>query len=68
MRVERTTRDRALVELTNDELGILGNALNEVCHGIDLAEFSTRIGANKREVLRLLHELSDVFHRLDKPQ
>jgi hypothetical protein len=34
-----------LVELTKDKLGIINNALNEVCNGIDLeGEFDTRMG------------------------
>ena len=39
-----------LVELTKDELGIINNALNEVCNGIDLeGEFDTRMGCTVEE-------------------
>ena len=42
--------DRMLVELTADELGIINNALNEVCNGIDLeGEFDTRMGCTVEE-------------------
>ena len=38
------------VELTKDELGIINNALNEVCNGIDLeGEFDTCTGYTVEE-------------------
>ena len=50
-----------LVELTKDELGIINNALNEVCNGIDLeGEFDTRLGCSieeARAVLAKVHAL-----------
>lgn len=49
------------ISLTNDELSILSNALNEVCHGLDIREFSTRMGAEKGEVLKLLNRLSQAL-------
>jgi hypothetical protein len=51
-----------LVELTRDELGIINNALNEVCNGIDLeGEFETRMGCTveqARTVLAKVHDLA----------
>ena len=51
-----------LVELTKDELGIINNALNEVCNGIDLeGEFDTRMGCTveqARAVLAKIHGLA----------
>jgi hypothetical protein len=53
---------RMLVELTKDELGIINNALNEVCNGIDLeGEFDTRMGCTVEEaqvVLAKIHALA----------
>jgi len=44
-----------LVELTKDELGIINNALNEVCNGIDLeGEFETRMGCTVEEARAVL--------------
>jgi hypothetical protein len=36
---------------------MIGNCLNEVCHGIDLFEFETRIGASKEETRRVLETM-----------
>jgi hypothetical protein len=51
-----------LVELTKDELGIINNALNEVCNGIGLeGEFDTRMGCTVEEaraVLARIHTLA----------
>jgi len=53
-----------LVELTKDELGIISNALNEVCNGIDLeGEFDTQMGCTVEEarVIRAkVHALTSV--------
>ena len=47
--------DAMLVELTKDELGIINNALNEVCNGIHLeGEFHTRMGCSLEEARGLL--------------
>jgi hypothetical protein len=46
------------VELTKDELGIINNALNEVCNGIDLeGEFDTRMGCTVEEARELLAKI-----------
>jgi hypothetical protein len=49
------------VQLSRDELGIINNALNEVCNGIDLeGEFGTRMGCTVEEaraVLAKIHAL-----------
>jgi hypothetical protein len=51
-----------LLELTNYELRIINNALNEVCNGIDLeGEFDTRMGCaveEAQEVLAKIHALA----------
>jgi len=49
-------------QLTNDELRVIGNALNEVCNGINLeGEFGTRMGCTMKEaraVLAKIHALA----------
>ena len=44
MEVLRQERHEAEIRLTAAELAIINNALNEICHGIDLPEFDSRIG------------------------
>ena len=49
------------VELTKDELGIINNALNEVCNGIDLeGEFDTRMGCTVEEAREFLAKIHTV--------
>jgi hypothetical protein len=46
-----TVNDRgASLALTGDEMRIISNALNEACNGLDVEEFSTRLGADRAEV------------------
>ena len=51
-------KQEANVTLSYDEVGLLNNALNEVCNAFDIAEFSTRMGANMSEVQGLLRQLN----------
>ena len=61
MRLIKVDRGGAEVELTESELGIFNNALNEVCNGIDVPEFATRIGAEVAEVRLLLKDVNDIL-------
>lgn len=51
--------DEIVTKLTRDELGVINNALNEICNGIDVEEFETRIGATREEVGSLLKQLRE---------
>jgi len=49
------------LELTKDEMGIIINALNEVCNGIDLeGEFDTRMGCTVEEARELLEKIQSL--------
>jgi hypothetical protein len=63
-------RDNAhvVLELTHNELIVLNNALNEVCHGLDLPDFSTRLGAQRDELDTLLRQIGEVLQGMTKPQ
>ena len=43
---------------TRDELILISNALNEICNGIDLAEFETRLGFTREQAERLMEKVS----------
>jgi hypothetical protein len=54
----------ASVELTRAELGILNNALNEVCNGIHLEdEFDTRMGCTVEQARALLAKIHSLASR-----
>jgi hypothetical protein len=52
------------IAFTRSEAQIIHQALNEVCNGLSLPEFETRMGANREEVQNLLVRLTEV---LDAP-
>jgi len=54
----------ASVFLTVDELLIISNALNEVCNGLEIPEFATRLGAGQDEALRLLKSIGGLYDRV----
>ena len=57
MRTLSCNENDATLVVSYDEVEILNNAINEVCNGLDVPEFSTRMGADLTEVQRLLREL-----------
>lgn len=61
------TVDGSLVTVTLSalEVLILQNALNEVCHGIDIPELHTRIGADEQEISTLLQEVRALYEKVN---
>lgn len=52
------------LHLTDSELMLLSNALNEVCNGSEAIpdwEFHTRMGVDRTEALRLLARVHDLL-------
>ena len=60
----RRARGSAEIRLTAAELLIINNALNEICNGIDLPEFHSRIGVERAAAERLLGEIGALLRRL----
>jgi hypothetical protein len=54
MQVQAVSPDGALVQLSEDDLLLTNNALNEVCHALDIREFATRMGTDRAAAERLL--------------
>jgi len=51
------------VSFTADELKIINNALNEVCHGVSFGddEFATRLGASRKQAEAVLVKVSQAL-------
>jgi len=60
-----SSHDLANVSFSRDELLVLNAALNEICNGIDVFEFETRIGADREFVTGLLHGIGSVLDNMD---
>jgi hypothetical protein len=45
------------LELEDREAWVITQALNEVCNGISIPEFSTRMGASREAVVEMLDRL-----------
>ncbi len=65
MRLNRIT-DYVEMEVSLEELLVLNAALNEVCNGIDVFEFETRIGARRAKVECLIAEIQAVLDQTEK--
>ena len=58
MKVIKRRDDSYSINATIDEMRMLNNALNEVCHGIDLEEFQTRLGYSRKKVEEVLEQIN----------
>ena len=54
MRVVKAAGGQFEINATETELSILCNCLNEVCNGIHIFEFETRLGATMEDVSSML--------------
>ena len=68
MELIRVEQGEANVLVAPQELLIINNALNEVCNGIDLPEFETRMGVTLAQVESLLSSVRLVLSELEGPK
>jgi hypothetical protein len=61
MQLLRAGREHADIRLSWDELRLVSNALNEVCHGFELPEFHTRLGSSLDVAKVLLDQIGAVI-------
>lgn len=64
MEIQNVEMGKATVTLSADELLIVNNAINEICNALDVAEFSTRIGASVDEARSLLRQVGELCDRV----
>ena len=64
MELKEVREDGALVSLTAEELLAICNALNEVCNGLDVPEFATRMGIERDDALHLLRSANKVYDKI----
>jgi hypothetical protein len=60
-----TKNHEASVRLSVSELLILNAALNEICNGIELFEFETRIGGKREHAAELLAQIGSLLDKMD---
>lgn len=58
-------KDKIILELSSDELRVLSNALNEVCNGIEVWEFDTRMGVKIDDARNILDFLVSTYIKAD---
>ncbi|RMR54451.1 hypothetical protein ALP83_200039 [Pseudomonas syringae pv. actinidiae] len=65
MEIINSSRNFANVSFNRDELLVLNSALNEICNGLDMFEFETRIGADREFVASLLRKIGLLLDNMD---
>ena len=65
MEVFDATSEQSRIGISRKDFLIFNAALNEVCNGIEVFEFETRVGADKQRVAALLKEVGALLDRMD---
>ena len=66
MQVRESDPSRIVIDLSRNELILLNNSLNEVCHGLDLPDFTTRLGAGWDELEALRRQINTALEKMAK--
>jgi hypothetical protein len=66
MQVRESDSSHIILDLSRNELILLNNSLNEVCHGLDLPDFSTRLGAGWDELEALRRQINAALETMTK--
>jgi len=66
MNAIKINKDKIVLELSKDELGVLSNALNEVCNGIEVWEFDTRMGIKIENARIILEFLNSIYKKANQ--
>jgi len=66
MNAIQINKEKIIIDLSRDELGVLTNALNEVCNGIEVWEFDTRMGIKIEDARAILESLSLIYKKTDR--
>lgn len=68
MQLIKTVGERVDVQFTIDELLTLNNSLNEVCNGINVIDFETKIGVDREQAKLLLNSVNKLGRELRPPR
>ncbi len=66
MQVRESDPSHIVLDLNRNELILLNNSLNEVCHGLDLPDFRTRLGAGWDELEALRRQIDAALEKMTK--
>ena len=64
MNIVKIAAEQSQTVMTHEELFIITAALNEICNGIDIFEFETRIGSERERVALLLKEMVSLLDKM----
>lgn len=65
MEIINAAVEHSQVDMSREDLLIVNAALNEICNGIAVFEFETRIGSSRERVVVLLKEIGLLLDKMD---
>lgn len=68
MELIKSTDNQVDVRFSREELLAVGNSLNEVCHGIKVADFEKAVGVSYEQAKILLNSINELWEELNPTQ
>jgi hypothetical protein len=65
MQIVKINKKEATLCVNREELLVFNAALNEICNGIDVFEFETRIGKNRHDVAAILEKIGLLLDQME---
>lgn len=56
--------EKAEIQFSINEITVLNNSLNELCHGVEIVDFVKKIGVTHEEAKNLLNPVNDLMNEL----
>lgn len=65
MKILHKDKNQLYLELSQDEMKMIRNALNETCHGMPIPDFQKRVGFPKDELDTLIQTIKSLLSKYD---
>lgn len=65
MKIIESVSDQTSISIEREELLLIYAVLNEICNGIEVFEFETRIGVNRGRALDFMSEVGILLDRIE---
>ncbi len=62
----KINKDQVTLKFSADEMLLISNSLNEICNGIEVNEFETRIETTEDQARILLKAMSFTFRKMQQ--
>lgn len=64
MKLQHISNETVIIEFSKNDLGLIDNALNEVCNGIEVKDFDRKMGVTIDDARKILRDLTSFYREI----